>query len=222
MMVRVRRHAQSVAALAVVASMAWGLLVVAGSQAAPAAPQRGGTVTIAVGTDALTLDPHNYLATTDIVVDNMIFDTLVSFDLNMKIRPRLALRWLYLGPTSWRFELRKDVKFSDGTPFNAQAAKVSLERAARSPRAAAFVGFIKQVDIVNEHTIVIQTNRPFAPVLNHLTSAVGGLMAPSSLGKPADDIKRQPVGTGPYMLREWIPNQRLVIVPNPTYWGDKP
>ncbi len=117
-----------IASAAVAALVVLALLVTAGGTLAQT-PAPGGSVSIAFGTDALTLDPHNYKAATDVVVSNLIFDTLVQFDLNLHIRPALALDWLELTPTSWRFDLRQGVKFSDGTPFNAQAVKTSMERA---------------------------------------------------------------------------------------------
>ena len=113
-----------IASAAVAALVVLALLVTAGGTLAQT-PAPGGSVSIAFGTDALTLDPHNYKAATDVVVSNLIFDTLVQFDLNLHIRPALALDWLELTPTSWRFDLRQGVEFSDGTPFNAQAVKTA-------------------------------------------------------------------------------------------------
>jgi len=200
------------------------VLLLAGSLfAAPGPqPQRGGRIVIAVGTDVLTFDPHNYRATTDIIVDRLIYDTLVTLDLQMRLRPNLAVRWLNLGPTAWRFELRRGVKFSDGTPLNARAVKISLERAAKAPRAAAFVGVISQVDIVDEYTVVINTSRQFAPFLNHLTSPIAGIISPAALERYKEAVDRNPVGSGPYVLKEWVPNQRTVLVRNPDYWGKAP
>ncbi|HLN14119.1 MAG TPA: ABC transporter substrate-binding protein [bacterium] len=185
-------------------------------------PAPGGSVTIAFGTDALTLDPHNYKAATDIVVSNLIFDTLVQFDLNLHIRPALALDWLELSSTSWRFDLRQGVKFSDGTPFNAQALKTSMERAAAAPRSAGYVGVIAGVDVVNDYRVVIRLKRPFAPFLQNLAAPVAAVLSPSELRPGAPDPNTHPVGTGPFMLADWTPNQQLRLVRNPTYWGRKP
>jgi len=185
-------------------------------------PQRGGRIVISVGTDVLTFDPHNYRATTDLIVDRLIYDTLVTLDMQMRLRPGLAVRWLNLGPTAWRFELRRGVTFSDGTPVNARAVKISLERAAKAPRAAGFVGAITQVDVVDDYTVVINTGRQFAPLLNHLTSPVAGIISPAALDRFREQIDRNPVGSGPFLLKEWIPNQRVVLVRNPGYWGRAP
>jgi peptide/nickel transport system substrate-binding protein len=185
-------------------------------------PQRGGRIVISVGTDVLTFDPHNYRATTDLIVDRLIYDTLVTLDMQMRLRPGLAVRWLNLGPTAWRFELRRGVTFSDGTPVNARAVKISLERAAKAPRAAGFVGAITQVDVVDDYTVVINTGRQFAPLLNHLTSPVAGIISPAALERFREQIDRNPVGSGPFLLKEWIPDQRVVLVRNPGYWGRAP
>jgi peptide/nickel transport system substrate-binding protein len=201
-------------------ALAVALATTAGLSAAPGTdPRPGGSVTIAVGTDALTLDPHNYRATTDLIVDRLVYDTLLTFDLQMRLRPSLATRWLNLGPTAWRFELRRGIRFSDGTPLNAQVVKQSLERAARAPAAQGFVGAIERVDVVDESTIVINTSRPFAPLLNHLTSPVASIVSPVALGRGADFVRSNPVGTGAFMLKEWVQGQRIVLVRNPNYWG---
>jgi len=214
----VRRSCWVVAAALVVALGSLGLP--AGSFAQT--PAQGGTVTIAVGTDALTLDPHNYKATTDLIVDNLIYDTLVAFDLQLRIRPSLATGWLELSPTSWRFDLRQGVKYSDGTPFNARAVKASLERAAVSSRGSGYVGVIAGVDVVNDARVIIRLKRPFAPFLRTLAAPIAAIISPSLLQAGAQDPNTHPVGTGPFMLADWLPNQHLRIVRNPGYWGRRP
>ncbi len=185
-------------------------------------PARGGTLTIAEGTDALTLDPHNYKAATDLIVSNLIYDTLVRFDLSLNLRPALAVGWLELSPTSWRFDLRQGVKFSDGTPFDARAVKTSLERAAAAPRGAGYAGIVDHVDVVTPMRVIVHLKRPFAPFLKNMAAPVVAIISPSALQPGAPDINTHPVGTGPFMLAEWVPNQRLRLVPNPNYWGRAP
>src|SRR3990170_683397 len=83
---------------------------------------------IAVGTDVETFDPHNYRSGFDLLLDNLITDTLVGANKNMEPTPRLAVAWEQPNDVTWRFRLRQGVKFHDGTPFNAQAVKVNFER----------------------------------------------------------------------------------------------
>jgi len=179
-------------------------------------------VTIALGTDALTLDPHNYRAATDLIVDTMIYDTLVRFDEQLRIHPSLALSWLELLPTSWRFDLRPGIKFTDGTPLNGRAVKLSLERAAVAPRGSGFLGIIDHVDVVTDAQVVVHLKRPFAPLLRALATPIGSIVSPTLLQSNAQDINTHGIGTGPFMLDSWIPNQQLRLVRNPGYWGPRP
>jgi len=185
-------------------------------------PVSGGTLTIALGTDALTMDPHNYRATTDVLVDAMIYDTLVRFDDHLRIRPSLALSWLELSATSWRFDLRPGIKFTDGTPLDGHAVKLSLERAAVAPRGSGFLGIIDHVDVVTDSQVVVHLKRPFAPFLQALATPIASIVSPTLLQPNAPDINTHADGTGPFMLDSWIPNQQLRLVRNPGYWGPRP
>src|SRR3990172_2120247 len=75
---------------------------------------------IAVGTDAETFDPHNYRSGYDLLLDDLITDTLVGADKNMKPVPRLDVSWQQTNNVTWRFRLRQGVKFHYRTPFNPQ------------------------------------------------------------------------------------------------------
>lgn len=176
---------------------------------------------IGVGIDVTGLDPHNYRATTDLLVTKLICETLVEFDLNMKVVPGLATSWERLDDTTWRFKLRKGVKFHDGTPFDAKAAKISLDRAKDAPRAQNYVGFVASTAIEDDYTIVVKSKRPFANFLGNLCSPVGGFISPKAIETYKDDIASHPVGTGRFKLKEWRPKERLVLVRNDNYWGKK-
>src|SRR3954468_13436947 len=79
------------------------------------------TVTIARTAEAPSLDPHQATAAPSVYVYANIFDTLIQQENDLSLKPGLAERWEQISPTTWRFYLRKGVKFHDGTPFNAQA-----------------------------------------------------------------------------------------------------
>lgn len=176
---------------------------------------------LGIGVDATTLDPHNYKATSDLLVDNLIFENLVTFDLNMKVVPALATSWENIDDTTWRFKLRKGVKFHDGTPFNAQVAKMNLERMKDAPRGKPYFGMIESVSVENDYTIVVKSKGPFAPFLKNLCFPSGGMMSPKAIEKYGKDIGSHPVGTGPFKLKEWRPKEKLVLVKNDAYWGEK-
>ncbi len=174
-----------------------------------------------IGVDVTILDPHNYKATNDLLVARLIFENLVTFDLNMKIVPVLATSWENLDDTTWRFKLRRGVKFHDGTDFNAQIAKINLDRMRAAPRGKPYFGMIESVAVEDNYTIVIKTKRPFAPFIKNLGFPSGGMMSPKAIETYGKEIGRHPVGTGKFKLREWRPKDKLVLVRNDAYWGEK-
>ena len=176
---------------------------------------------IAVGSMVETFDPHNYRSVFDLLVDNLIADTLIGVDAEMKPVPRLATAWQLVNDTTWRFQLRQNVRFHDGTPFDAQAVKVNLDRAAAALKGVRFYGELKEVRVVNPGTVDLVLKRPFAPFFLNLAFPVGGFISPAALQKGVDPTKSL-IGTGPFRLAEWVPNERVVLERNPTYWGKAP
>jgi peptide/nickel transport system substrate-binding protein len=176
---------------------------------------------IGVGVDVVTLDPHNYKATSDLLVANLIFDTLVKFDLNMGVVPNLATSWEMVNDTTWRFKLRKGVKFQDGSPFNAEVARFNLLRMKDAPRGKGYYGMIKSATVEDDYTILVTTNHPFAPFMKNMCVDVGAMMSPEAIKKYGEQIISNPVGTGPFKLKEWRPKEKLVLVRNDEYWGKK-
>lgn len=137
-----------------------------------------------------------------------------------KVIPRLATSWEQNG-TTWRFHLRPDVKFQDGTDFTAAAVASSLARITNPATECAdiryFNGIKVTTNVVDDHTIDITTD-PFQPILPLALSNVPIV----STSAPADHKDRAPVGTGPYMLDSWPSPQELVLKRFDGYWGKKP
>jgi len=180
----------------------------------------GGTLRIGTRVDPQSFDPHHYKAGgIDLAVLDLLMDGLVTFDRRMNIVPQLATSWEWLDNTTLRFELRQGVVFQDGTPWNAEAAKVNFDRIATAAEVKGYYGQIASTTVVDDYTIDLNLAAPYAPILRNLAAPVGGMLSPAAIDELGDEIARKPVGTGPYMLQEWSPNERLVLVKNPTYWG---
>jgi peptide/nickel transport system substrate-binding protein len=185
-----------------------------------AAPKK--EITIAFSAFAPTLDPQVQFAMPTYSMCRFMFDPLIYFDWDMKLRPWLAEKWERLDDLTWKLYLKKGVKFHNGEAFNAAAVKYSMERyldpALKSPQKKMYQ-FTKSVDIIDDYTVVVKTNVPMRPFLNFWE--IQGVIPP----KAGSDYKKfgfNPVGTGPYKFVEYIPNNKVVIEANPDYWGGRP
>jgi ABC-type transport system substrate-binding protein len=186
----------------------------------------GGTIIYAAGADPDRLDPANAESNPSEAVNRMMYENLVKFDEKLKIVPGLATKW---EPSkdglTWTFFLRKGVKFHDGTPFNAEAVKVFIERMIgpeKPSRAGLYTPFVKSVEVVNDDTVKIHLKAPFAFFLNNLGHSASGIISPTALKTLGKDIARKAVGTGPFKFVEWIHGDHLTMVRNDEYWGGKP
>jgi len=189
----------------------------------PAVPQK---LIIAQGTDALTMDTHHGLdAPTFTILDHMV-ESLLELTPKGEIVPRLVEKWeVSADATEFTLKLKKGIKFHDGTPFNAEAVKVNFDRRL-DPKAATKYGFlvapISSVTVVDEYTVKITTKAPFAALVSNLTHQANGMQSPAALKKSWDKPLTMPIGTGPFIFKEWVPGNKFVMVRNDNYWGKKP
>jgi ABC-type transport system substrate-binding protein len=186
----------------------------------------GGTVIYAAGADPDNLDPANAESNPSEAVNRMMYENLARFDEKLKIVPGLATRWEQSKDgLSWTFFLRKGITFHDGTPFNADAVKVFVERMVgpeKPSRAGLYVPFVKSVEVVDGSTVKIHLKAPFAFFLNNLAHSASGIISPAALTTYGKDISRRAVGTGPFKFVEWVHGDHLTMVRNDAYWGGRP
>jgi len=176
-------------------------------------------VIIAFGQDIITFDPHFYVTTQDINAIQNVYETLVSYDREGNIVPKLATSWKPISPLIWEFELRKDVLFHNGTHFNADAVKFSLERCSKAGTGSGFAGFIDKVEVIDDSTVRLYLKYEYGPILNNLTNQVVGMMDPKWTEEKGDNLSQYANGTGPFKLLEFIPGSRAVFIKNENYWG---
>jgi peptide/nickel transport system substrate-binding protein len=137
------------------------------------------------------------------------------------LMPRLAESWEDMGDGKWRFHLRPDVTFSDGTAFDAQDVVHSIERTL-SPDltceigAKYFGGMTLSPTVVDDHTVDIAVD-PDQPILPLLMSTL--TIVPSETPM---EFTREPIGTGPYLFSEYNPGQSIILERRDDYWGDQP
>jgi peptide/nickel transport system substrate-binding protein len=184
---------------------------------------QGNTVTIALASEPNTFDPHLTVGrNTQIFISN-VFDGLTARDASANILPALATEWGFLGDGStWQFKLREGVAFHNGDVFDANSVKYTLDRAidpATKSTISAELATIAGVDVIDASTVQIRTKQPDIMVPNRLSELYGGMMSPShTMATDPATLATQPNGTGPFMLTEWVKNERLVLQANPSYW----
>jgi peptide/nickel transport system substrate-binding protein len=188
------------------------------------------TLRVANQGDALSLDPHSLNESLQLDTLGNVFEALVGRDRNLVLVPGLATSWKQMSPTVWRFELRKGVQFHDGTPFTADDVLFSMARTqVDGSDMKGYTNDVKEVRKVNDHTVDIETLRPF-PILPELLYRVNIMSKKwcetNQATKPVDRRKGienaasfRANGTGPYRVRERQPGVRTVFVRNGNYWG---
>ena len=188
------------------------------------------TIRIANQGDALSLDPHSLNESLQLSTTANVYETLVGRNKDLSVAPLLATSWKQTSPTVWRFELRKNVQFHDGTPFTADDVLFSFARAAgEGSDMKSNTTDIKEVRKVDSHTIEIETKGPFPILPDVITQLMIMSKKWCEENKAVTPVDRRKGientasfkanGTGPFRVRERQPNVRTVFVRNPTYWG---
>src|SRR5215471_13331797 len=174
-------------------------------------------LTIAQGTDITSLDPAFSKIRNDDNVYLELFETLVHRNDQMQYLAVLAESWKVLSPTKWQFKLRSGITFHNGEPFDAEAVKYSIERiydpALNAP--AFLKGFVTfdRVEVLDPMTVNISTKTPASLMLDWLAFVY--IMAPKHYrALTPQQAALQAVGTGPYVLKEWVRDDHLTMAAN--------
>lgn len=171
----------------------------------------------------LCLTPHLKSEVISVMVQGNIFESLVEFDADMRIRPLLAASWENPDDLTWVFRLQPRVRFHDGSLMTAEDVVYSLNRARSYPASEQKSNFVT-VDTIyqlDSSTIVIKTKRPYPLLLNKLTSA---FIIPARYHQKYGDagFEMAPLGTGPYRLQSFDRKKWVRLTRWESYWGPKP
>ncbi len=173
-----------------------------------------------------TLDPHKTTTISSAEVDYLVYDTLTSLDFDNTVKPGLAEKW-EIAPDgkTYTFTLRQGVKFHSGKPLTSADVKFTMDRwkTVRGSPTAFNIASVESVEAPNPRTVVMHLKEPLSILLINLTGYAASILNPDFVTRLGDDYGTgvgKVDGTGPFMLKEWVRNDRLVVVKNPNYnWG---
>jgi peptide/nickel transport system substrate-binding protein len=188
------------------------------------APAEGASITIALGSEPTSLDPHLVDDGGERAINDNIYETLLARTPDGELIPSLATALpTMIDDTTWEFTLRDDVTFHDGTPFNADSVVATIERMIGLIEAGAtdndgFYSTITGATKVDDHTVDITTSGPdgVLPARMYWLKMV----TPADAAK--DDLSDAPNGTGPYKFVSRETGVSIELAANPDYWGGAP
>ena len=231
-LVRAERRLSAVVVSLAIAALAVGC---AGGASSPAGST--GTLVFGRNRDAVRLDPAVVTDGMSLNVAKVTMEGLVRYKVgSFDIEPSLATSWTMSADGKvWTFELRHNVKFQDGTPFDAAAVKFNFDRwrnkadpyhkwgnySYYGSQFGGFPGAIADVKVVAPDRVRFILTKPVAPFLANLAMPTFSISSPTAVKKRLEDYFRQPVGTGPFQVAEWIKDDHITLRRFDGYWGPK-
>lgn len=187
-----------------------------------AAPSYAGTKDIIYASESTTksLDPHDTSDTYSGAIERAICQGLMGFDKNLNIVPLLAESYTFNdAATQFTFKLRQGIKFHDGALFNAEAVRVNIERMMTGKyKRSSLMKPVESLKVIDEYTVQFNLKEPFGAFVNAIAHPGSLIMSPKAIETYGDDVSKHPVGTGPFIFKEWVSGSHVTIVKNPDYW----
>ncbi len=182
---------------------------------------------VAISAEQNSMDPHYHNLSPNNMLSTAVFNKLVEQDEVQNKVPGLAESWKQLAPDTWQINLRKGVKWHDGTPFTAEDVKFTYSRAGNVPNSpssfALYTKVVKDIEIIDDNTLLLKTDGPF-PLMVDYMSGVCIVSKKYGEGATTQDYNsgKAMIGTGPYKFVEWVPGDHTTYARNDDYWDTKP
>jgi peptide/nickel transport system substrate-binding protein len=189
-------------------------------RAARAQGKPGGVLTVASSALPPSIEPH--MQGLDIFQRRkpLVYENLVWIDHGLEARPELAERWEQRSPTEYVFHLRRGVRFHDGKEMDAEDVKYTYDRV-RDPKVspgANDLTFVKQIDVLDRHTVRFVLSAPAATFMVNLGGKYNGVIPKDSAGD-GKALLTKAIGTGPFVVEEFDPSRRWALRRHAGYWG---
>lgn len=207
---------------AVLRRFARALAVVLAGLALPAA---AASLTVGLGTDVTSIDPHFHNLTPNNNVARHLYGYLVGRNEKSQPEPELATEWKTVDPLTWEFRLRRGVKFHDGSEFTAADVVASIERVPKVPKSpspfTAFTRQIQKIDVVDPYTIRFRTATPYPLMPSDLAQVA--IISKAYANASTEDFNsgKAAIGTGPYRFARYVKGDRLELLRNDAWFGGK-
>ncbi len=200
----------------------------------------GGTLVYGRGGDSVGLDPINVTDGESFKVTHQIYETLLEYKAGgTEVVPALATEWKASADgKEWTLTLRENVKFHDGTEFDAEAVKINFDRWRNTADPLhkggefAYYGYmfggfdadsvIQDVQVVDKHTVKFVLKQIQASFLQDMAMVPFAIASPKALKENPESLNTNPVGTGPFKFNSWTKGDKIVLDANPDYWGGAP
>jgi peptide/nickel transport system substrate-binding protein len=187
------------------------------------------TLRWAAQNDILTLDPHSQNHATTNAIMMHAYEGLTRYNAQYQVEPALATKWTFMSPTQVRFELRRGVKFHDGTPFTADDVVFSYGRIIQPQGTMGiYVTGVSEIKKIDDHTVDFIMSAPNPLLLRNIVDfrIMSKVWSEKNNTAKVQDYKakeenyasRHVMGTGPYKITSWTPEQRITMSINADWW----
>jgi peptide/nickel transport system substrate-binding protein len=190
----------------------------AGSSTGASRPRAGGSLTYAIEAEIAGFDPRQSAwDSPGLLCARAVYDTLCVQAADGSIAANLARS---VTPntdyTEWTISLRPGIRFHDGSPLDASTVKINLDGYARSPLTGPYLLNMIGTRVIDPLTLIVSMYTPWVPFPSYLTGHVGYMAGLKQLGDSSG--KTLPIGTGPFVFKEWLPGDHFTATRNPNYW----
>lgn len=185
--------------------------------------ERANLLTLRTHADPQTLDPALAFDTSSYSIIVNVYDRLVENERGTTeiFEPSLATSWDTPNPTTYIFNLRDDIMFHDGTPFDAESVKISFERVLTLEGPSYILAIIKDIEVLDTHKVKITLHQEFSPFLSLVAHPVASIVSPTAV-ETYGSLEENPVGTGAFKFDNWQVGNELTLVANPDYFKGAP
>ena len=179
-------------------------------------------MTEVLGSEVVSISPYGDSASPTYGMWMHIFEPLISYNEVKSVNePLLATGWTNPDPNTWIFTLRQDVKFHDGSPFTSEDVVHSYKRMRDDPTSQQRSTFsnVDGIEAPDKYTVRLHTKEPDAALIFRLNNRMITSKTAFDQYGSGEEADKHPNGTGPWLFKEYVPGQRVVMEKNPNYWG---